>query len=178
MGRAFCFLLALFSILLVRAASDHGLFPRFKKKLLPGERKKFLSPARKHSPSVEASFLLRRAARDRERAARDREEAAKLVVKPFKGARLEPADMQEALALEEARAGAGQVYRNKLKDKKYGPEGTHIKMEYNHDHRDGTSTEIHYDVERATGIRSGFKIKDDTNKRSRGHLYLQIPKDV
>jgi len=44
-------------------------------------------------------------------------------------------------------------------------------MTHHHDHGDGTSTEVHYDVNRATGERSGFKIKDDTNAHSRGWLY-------
>lgn len=74
-------------------------------------------------------------------------------------------------------AGAGQKMQRKLGDPKYDPvTGTHDKMEHNHKHSDGTSTEVHYDVERATGKRSGFKIKDDTNKASRGHLYPQLPK--
>ncbi len=94
-----------------------------------------------------------------------------------KGARLEPADLREQLALEEAKAGAGSKMLRKLGDAKYDPvTGTHDKYEYNHKHGDGTSTEIHYDVERATGARSGFKIKDDTNKASRGHTYLQLEK--
>ncbi|MCQ9635297.1 hypothetical protein MP477_10060 [Chryseobacterium sp. WG23] len=60
----------------------------------------------------------------------------------------------------------------KLKDPKYDHiKGTHDKMKHNHDHGDGTSTEVHYDQNRATGERSGFKIKDDTNASSRGSRY-------
>jgi RHS repeat-associated protein len=88
------------------------------------------------------------------------------------GARTDPKDHQEELAIEEARGGAGEKYPGKLGDKKYDPvTGTKDKMTHNHDHGDGTSTEVHYDVDRATGKRSGFKIKDDTNARSRGYRY-------
>lgn len=65
---------------------------------------------------------------------------------------------------------AGSVYDNALNDPKYHPEtGTTTKMKHNVSHADGTSTEIHYDVDRETGERSGFKIKDDTNEKSRGY---------
>jgi hypothetical protein len=89
-----------------------------------------------------------------------------------KGARTEPADLQEKLVLDEARGGAGEPYRGKLEDPKYDPEtGTHDKRQFNHDHGDGTSTEVHYDVDRATRQGSGYKIKDDTNATSRGFRY-------
>jgi hypothetical protein len=87
------------------------------------------------------------------------------------GARTEPRDLQEQLALEEAKAGAGKDYSGDLGDPKYHPvTGTEDKKTHSHDHGDGTTTEIHYDVNRSTGERSGFKIKDDTNAKSRGHL--------
>lgn len=95
-----------------------------------------------------------------------------------KGARREPADLQEQLALEEARSGAGEPYKGKLGDPKYDAQtGTQTKMQYNHRHGDGTSTEVHYDIDRTTGERSGFKIKDDTNAASRGNLYPQLPRN-
>jgi RHS repeat-associated protein len=95
-----------------------------------------------------------------------------------KGARTDPADLQEKLALDEAKSGAGEVYPGELEDPKYHPEtGTHTKMKYNHPHDDGTSTEIHYDIDRSTGEGSGYKIKDDTNANSRGHLYPYLKKD-
>jgi hypothetical protein len=80
--------------------------------------------------------------------------------------------------LDEAKAGAGEVYKGKLGDPKYNAQtGTQTKMQHNHVHGDGTKTEIHYDVDRATGEGSGFKIKDDTNAASRGHLYPQLEKN-
>lgn len=90
---------------------------------------------------------------------------------PKPGTRYEPKDLQEQLTLEEAKGGAGKpIMKGKLKDKKYDPEkGTHDKYGHNHDHGDGTSTEIHYDVDRKTGKGSGYKIKDDTNAKSRGN---------
>ena len=98
-------------------------------------------------------------------------ELAEASKKP-KGARTEPADLQEQLALEEAKAGAGELYPGKLGDPKYDSiTGTYTKMRHRVKHSDGTVTEIHYDIERATGKRTGFKIKDDTNAKSRGYLY-------
>lgn len=44
-------------------------------------------------------------------------------------------------------------------------------MKHTHDHGDGTKTEVHFDVNNKTGHRSGFKIKDGTNAKSRGHRY-------
>jgi hypothetical protein len=91
------------------------------------------------------------------------------------GERTKPRDLQEQLAMEEAKGGAGEPYRGKLSDKKYdSTTGTHNKKTHNHNHGDGTSTEVHYDVDRRTGEKSGFKIKDDTNSTSRGN---QQPKD-
>jgi hypothetical protein len=88
-----------------------------------------------------------------------------------KGARSEGKDLQEKLSMDEAKAGAGKPYGGKLSDPKYDPvTGTHNKMEHNHDHGDGTSTEVHYDVNRTTGQGSGYKIKDDTNANSRGNM--------
>jgi RHS repeat-associated protein len=96
----------------------------------------------------------------------------------LKGARLEPADLQEQLTQEEAKTGAGRVFGGKLNDGKYDAQtGTETKMEHNHNHGDGTSTEVHYDVNRTTGERGTPKIKDDTNTRSRGHLYPQLKTD-
>jgi hypothetical protein len=88
-----------------------------------------------------------------------------------KGFRTKPKDLQEKLTLDEAKGGAGEpIMKGRLKNKKYHPEkGTHDKMGHNHDHGDGTSTEIHYDRNRKTGKLSNFKIKDDTNKNSRGN---------
>lgn len=85
------------------------------------------------------------------------------------GSRSEPKDLQEQLTLEEAKGGAGEKWDGKLQDPKYDSEtGSHDKIRYNHDHGDGTSTEVHYDRNRTTGEGSGYKIKDDTNAKSRG----------
>jgi hypothetical protein len=96
---------------------------------------------------------------------------AKDTKKVVKGARTEPKDLQEQLTLEEAKGGAGEpIMQGRLKDPKYNSKtGTHDKMGHNHDHGDGTSTEVHYDRNRKTGEGSGYKIKDDTNRNSRGN---------
>ena len=91
------------------------------------------------------------------------------------GARTEPVDLQEQLTLEEAKASGGEAYKGKLGDKKYDSEnGSHDKRQHNHDHGDGTSTEVHFDRNRKTGEQSGHKIKDDTNASSRGHRYPKL----
>ena len=88
------------------------------------------------------------------------------------GARTEPKDLEEQLSLEEAKSGAGdKIMEGKLKDPKYHPEtGDTDKIGHTHDHGDGTKTEVHYDRNRQTGEGSGYKIKDDTNKKSRINL--------
>jgi len=104
--------------------------------------------------------------------ANEKKEATEKTAKDGKtGARTEPKDLEEQLTLEEAQGGAGESFmKGKLKDKKYDEKtGTHDKMRHNHDHGDGTSTEVHYDKNRATGEGSNYKIKDDTNKNSRGN---------
>ncbi|HFK5504809.1 TPA: DUF6443 domain-containing protein [Elizabethkingia anophelis] len=84
-------------------------------------------------------------------------------------ARTEPKDLQEDLSIEEAKSGQGDTIMNgKLKDPKYND---YTKMKHTHDHGDGTKTEVHYDINNKTGVRSGFKIKDGTNAKSRGHRY-------
>ena len=84
-------------------------------------------------------------------------------------ARTEPKDLQEQLAIEEAESGQGDtIMSGRLKDPKYNK---NTKMKHSHDHGDGTKTEVHYDVNNKTGKRSGFKIKDGTNAKSRGHRY-------
>ncbi len=87
------------------------------------------------------------------------------------GARTEPKDLQEKLTLDEAKSGQGEpIMKGKLKDDKY-KKGDTEKMQHNHDHGDGTKTEVHYDKNKKTGETSNFKIKDDTNSKSRGHRY-------
>ncbi|MFY1047878.1 RHS repeat-associated core domain-containing protein [Chryseobacterium sp. GP-SGM7] len=84
-------------------------------------------------------------------------------------ARYDPKDLQEQLAIEEAESGEGDtIMSGKLKDPKYNH---NTKMKHTHDHGDGTKTEVHYDINNQTGKRSGFKIKDGTNAKSRGHRY-------
>ncbi|WP_089755607.1 RHS repeat domain-containing protein [Chryseobacterium soldanellicola] len=84
-------------------------------------------------------------------------------------ARYEPKDLQEQLSIEEAESGEGDtIMTGKLKDPKYNH---NTKMKHTHDHGDGTKTEVHYDINNQTGKRSGFKIKDGTNAKSRGHRY-------
>ncbi|MDN7134970.1 RHS repeat-associated core domain-containing protein [Pseudidiomarina terrestris] len=86
------------------------------------------------------------------------------------GSRSEPKDLEEQLTLEEGKGGAGMDWKGKLGDPKYHPEtGTKDKKTHHHKHGDGTSTEVHYDIDRATGEREDLKIKDDTNARSRGN---------
>ena len=92
--------------------------------------------------------------------------------KPPRGARNKPLDLQEKLALDEAKSGKGEKMTMNLSDPKYDKvSGTYDKYKYNHDHGDGTKTEIHFDVNRKTGVRSNFKIKDDTNVLSRGRMH-------
>ncbi len=84
-------------------------------------------------------------------------------------ARTEPKDLQEQLTIEEAESGQGDtIMSGRLKDPKYN---NNTKMQHSHDHGDGTKTEVHYDINNKTGKRSGFKIKDGTNAKSRGHRY-------
>ncbi|WP_050009476.1 DUF6443 domain-containing protein [Flavobacterium sp. B17] len=84
-------------------------------------------------------------------------------------ARTEPKDLQEQLSIEEAESGQGDtIMSGRLKDPKYN---NNTKMKHSHDHGDGTKTEVHYDINNKTGQRSGFKIKDGTNAKSRGHRY-------
>ncbi len=90
-----------------------------------------------------------------------------------KGARTEPKDLLEQLAMDEAKGGAGKNITDKLTnpEDKYHPEtGTVDKISHNSEHNDGTSTDVHYDRNRETGEGEGFKIKDDTNAASRGHI--------
>ncbi|CAA7386639.1 hypothetical protein [Chryseobacterium fistulae] len=57
-------------------------------------------------------------------------------------ARTEPKDLQENLAIEEAKSGQGDtIMSGKLNDPKYND---YTKMKHPHDHEDGTKTEVHY----------------------------------
>ncbi|MBT2622435.1 hypothetical protein [Chryseobacterium sp. ISL-6] len=70
----------------------------------------------------------------------------------------------------DARASVGEIMKGKLGDTlKYKH---NKKMKHSHKHGDSsTVTEVHYDENIQTGQRSGFKIKDGTNAKSRGHRY-------
>ena len=75
--------------------------------------------------------------------------------------------------MEEAKGGAGSVFmRGKVNDPRY--KHTHDKIRHNHDHADGTKTEVHYWRERETGEETGHKFKDaPDNQASR----LEAQKD-
>jgi RHS repeat-associated protein len=78
----------------------------------------------------------------------------------------DPQDLEEQLALDEAKAGEGESFMgDKVNDPRY--KDTHDKMRHNHPHPDGTNTEIHYWKNRDTGETSGFKFKNHPNSRKR-----------
>lgn len=82
-----------------------------------------------------------------------------------------PLDLEEQLALEEAKAGKGEeIMWDKINDPRYPPDKWN-KKKHNHEHTDGTKTEIHYWENIQTGERHGYKIKVEDNNKSRSNLY-------
>ena len=79
--------------------------------------------------------------------------------KPVKSpVRTEPKNLSEKLALEEAKAGAGdQIMKKKVSDPIY--RNKFKKMQHVHYNADGSKTVVHYWEEIITGELSGFKIK-------------------
>jgi hypothetical protein len=81
--------------------------------------------------------------------------------------RTEPIDLEEQLALEEAKGAEGKKVGIKQKDPRY-PETDWKKQSHNHEHPDGTKTEIHWWENLHNGNKHGYKFKDKTdNAKSR-----------
>lgn len=81
--------------------------------------------------------------------------------------RTEPIDLQEKLAMDEAKAAKGKkviIPAEEMDDPRY--KGTHDKQSWVHEHGDGTKTEVHNVKERATGNESDFKFKPRPNDRT------------
>jgi hypothetical protein len=81
--------------------------------------------------------------------------------------RTEPVDLQEKLAMDEAKAAKDKkviIPAEEMDNPRY--KDTHDKQSYVHDHGDGTKTEVHNVKERSTGIESEFKFKARPNDRS------------
>lgn len=94
--------------------------------------------------------------------------------KKKKPARTNPLDLEEKLALEEAKGGSGkQIMEEDIKDPNY-PIDEWQKTGHSHKHRDGTITDVHYWQNVQTSERTGFKFKDgEENHKSRAYLYGQ-----
>ncbi len=75
-----------------------------------------------------------------------------------KPVRTEPQNLNEKLALEEAKSGSGEKIEMTLKDPKYN-DGNWCKKQYIHVNPDGTKINIHYFENLLTGAREGFKFK-------------------
>jgi hypothetical protein len=72
--------------------------------------------------------------------------------------RTAPLNLNEQLALEEARGGQGyEIMKGSISDPRYA--GTHAKMQHVHELSNGARVVIHYWKETATGVLSGFKFK-------------------
>lgn len=80
-----------------------------------------------------------------------------------------PLDIQEEMALKEAKSGKGEVIMKpgEIGDPRYS--GTHVKMQHIHKHPDGSKTVIHYWKELDTGELSGFKFKAQPGTRRFRH---------
>ena len=77
--------------------------------------------------------------------------------------RTEPKDLSEQLALDEAKAGAGdemEKLKDKIKDPRY-PKEYWAKKQHIHEKPDGTNINVHYWEHRLTGQRHGFKFKNN-----------------
>ncbi len=77
--------------------------------------------------------------------------------------RTEPKNLQEQLALDEATGGAGKEIdklKDKIKDPKY-PKEIWEKQQHLHENSNGTNINIHYWENRQTGMREGFKFKNE-----------------
>lgn len=87
--------------------------------------------------------------------------------KAKKSPRTEPIDLEEQLALEEAKGTKGEKIKHSQNDPRY-PESEWEKKSHNHDHQNGTKTEIHWWENVNTGEKHGYKFKDlPDNVRSR-----------
>ena len=78
--------------------------------------------------------------------------------------RTRPKNLEEQLALEEAKAGAGKSLNGKIdiNDPRY-PSDKWEKMQHVHESLDGNKINIHYWKEKATNESHGFKYKDKGN---------------
>ncbi len=81
-----------------------------------------------------------------------------------KGVRTKPKDLSEQLTLEEAKAKPheeeNEIMEGKVKDPKY-PAEEWKKAEHVHKRPDGKIIDIHYWINKLTGIKTGFKFKND-----------------
>lgn len=73
--------------------------------------------------------------------------------------RTEPIDLEEQVALEEAKGADGKKVEMEIKDPRY-PETDWVKMKHNHKHPDGTCSEVHWWENIHDGTRHGHKFKD------------------
>ena len=77
--------------------------------------------------------------------------------------RTEPKNLQEQLALQEAKSGVGEAMtKMKIKDPNY-PYERWQKMQHQHINSDGSKVNIHYWKNKETGQTHGFKFKDIEN---------------
>jgi RHS repeat-associated protein len=80
--------------------------------------------------------------------------------KKKKEIRTKPKNLDEQLALEEAKENEGkQIMQDKVNDPKY-PKEDWKKVQHNHESLDETNIEIHYWENIKTGEKTGFKFKD------------------
>jgi hypothetical protein len=82
-----------------------------------------------------------------------------------KPVRTKPKNLEEQLALEEARANPGKEIPQKkleIKDPNF-PKEDWAKKQHIHEEINGSNINIHYWENRHTGERNGFKFKDSTN---------------
>ncbi|HEX4840345.1 MAG TPA: hypothetical protein VFU89_07895 [Rhabdochlamydiaceae bacterium] len=84
------------------------------------------------------------------------------LVKPKSISWTEPRNLQQQLALQEAKANPGMPCKNMtIKDPKYVDNWT--KMQHQHVNPDGTKINIHYWQNKNTGEKTGFKFKFEDN---------------
>lgn len=75
--------------------------------------------------------------------------------------RTEPSSLRESLALKEAQNNPGtEIMKGQIKDSKY-PQSDWSKMSYKHRNPDGSVIDIHHWQIKNTGIKEGFKFKNN-----------------
>ncbi|MCB1148531.1 MAG: hypothetical protein KDK48_00060 [Chlamydiia bacterium] len=88
-------------------------------------------------------------------------ETAMFVDSRMNSFRTDPQNLWEQLALDEAKGKGGddEIMKDRIGDPRY-PSKDWKKRSHNHEHPDGSSSEIHWWENRHTGEKHGFKFKD------------------